>query len=478
MDNAASSIISALGAGSGVNFLKLAEDLSAATYATKLSNLESRSETLQAQISSATLLRSSLLDLASALGDRVRSGDLAPRATLSNASVVGVATTSGINPKGAYSLEVSQLAQGQTLVSRAYSAASDTVGEGTLRIRFGTITGPLFTEDTGQPALEIAVDAGDTLQTLAARIASESGGAMTAYVASGTGGAQLVIKGAQGATNAFILEGESSALIPTPTPGDLSYLSWTPATDLGELRQSSQDALFELDSVAMSSASNTVTGLPEGMTFTLKGTNPGAPTSNPFANDTSAITKVMEDFVAALNDVAEQVAEQAAALGGVLANDPGARELKRDLAALTSITVIPTAASGEPSTLADLGLTTNRDGSFTLDTARLAATLSASPDAAAAMFTAGPFGLFATVDGLARDNTLSSDPGSLGGSLARYERLVESNGERLEDIAEQQENLRTRLTRDLVAAERRVAASQSTLTFLQQQIDAWNGSSR
>jgi flagellar hook-associated protein 2 len=30
------------------------------------------------------------------------------------------------------------------------------------------------------------------------------------------------------------------------------------------------------------------------------------------------------------------------------------------------------------------------------------------------------------------------------------------------------------LTRDLVAAERRVAASQSTLTFIQQQVDIWS----
>lgn len=91
------------------------------------------------------------------------------------------------------------------------------------------------------------------------------------------------------------------------------------------------------------------------------------------------------------------------------------------------------------------------------------------------MFTTGPFGVFATIDRLARNNTLRSDPGSLGGSVIRYEAQVERNDDRLSKIAEQQEIMRERLTRELAASERRVAASQSTLTFLQQQIEAWNG---
>ena len=63
----------------------------------------------------------------------------------------------------------------------------------------------------------------------------------------------------------------------------------------------------------------------------------------------------------------------------------------------------------------------------------------------------------------------TSDP-----PLYRFEAQLERSDERLSRIAEQQESLRERLTRDLVAAERRVAASQSTLTFLRQQVDIWS----
>ncbi len=472
VDTAGSSIIAAFGAGSGINFTQLADDIADATFLAQRTNLQSRNETLEAQISSASLLRNSLTGLASALGDRIRDGDISPRATIGDPSVVSVSTTSGLTPRGSYSLEVSQLADSQTLVSQSYGSGEDLVGEGTLRIRFGEVDGVSFTEDTGQTPLEIAIAADDTLEDVANAINAASDGAVSAYVAEGTGGAQLVLKGQEGAVNGFTLEGESSAASPSAIQGDLSYLSWTPATDTGELRQTAQNAEFELDTVAFSSASNTIADLPEGLTFELTSTNAGSPTDISFNTDNAAITSVMSDFVEALNEVATLLNEEAAALGGTLANDPGARALRRDLQTLTSETVIPNADADEPSTLADLGLSINQDGTFSLDTARLNATLAANPEATAAMFTTGAFGVFATFDSLARENTLSSDPGSLGGSLERYQDLIDTNNERLEDIAEDQEALRARLTSDFVAAEQRISSSQSTLDFLRLQFNS------
>ena len=471
MENPGSSIIAAFGAGSGVNFVQLADDLADATYAFQRSNLQTRNETLEAQISSASLLRNTLTSLASALGDRVRDGDLAPRASISNPSIVSVSTTPGVTPSGSYTLEVSQLADSQKLVSQSFGSSSDPVGEGTLSIRFGTVSGSSFTEDTSQDALDIDVTTDDTVETLAAKITSQSDGKLDAYVANGTNGAQLVIKGQDGAVNGFTLDGQSTVLPISTVPGDLSYLSWQPASDAGELRSTAQDALFELDTVAMSSASNSVTGLPEGLTFDLTATNVGAPVDITFDTDESAITDVMTDFVAALNDVVT-ILNQEAAQGGILSSDSGARELRRDLERLTTEIVMPGAEGDEPSTLADIGLSITRDGTFELDSARLSETLTSFPDATAAMFTTGATGVFATIDGLARDNTLSSDPGSLGGSVERYENQIESNDERLASIAEAQEALRARLTRDLIAAEQSISNSQSTLDFLRLQFES------
>ena len=94
------------------------------------------------------------------------------------------------------------------------------------------------------------------------------------------------------------------------------------------------------------------------------------------------------------------------------------------------------------------------------------------------MFTTGVSGVVSTMDRLARENSLASDPGTLGGSLRRFESQAAASDERLARIAEQQETLRERLTRQFTASERQVAASQSTLTFLRQQVDIWSASDR
>ncbi len=470
MDNPGSSIISALGAGSGIDFGRLARDLSEASFGFQRETIVERNSALEARISAASVLRSTLNSLASALGDRIRSGDLASRATIGNTGVARVTTTPGTSPKGIYSLEVSQLAGAQKLVTPAYTGGDALVGEGNLRIRFGTVSGSTFSEDAGQSALDLAIGATDTLASLASKITKQSNGALNAYVAQGSSGAQLVIKGRDGAVNGFTLEGQSASASPASTPGDLSYLDWSPATDAGQLRSGAQDALFSLDTVTMRSASNRVTGLPEGITLNLTGTNQGAPTTLSFSQDSTAISAVMTDFTAALNDVV-------ALLNGgedgdtSLANDSGARELRRDLTRLTNDIVMPGAAAGDPRTLADLGLSLTREGNFRLDSERLTRTLAERPEAAAAMFTVGARGVFATMDSLARATSAVGDPSSLSGSVKRAQAQVERNGERLQRIAEQQESLRQRLTRNLSAAESRIASAQSTLGFLRAQFD-------
>lgn len=473
MDQSVSSIVSRLGGGSGVDMVKLAEDLAVARFAPQIARLEERSDTLEARISAASTLRSQLSQLASALGDRIRTGDLAPEPRIGNPAVARVSVVPGLSPGGSYQLEVTRLAGSQTLAMSSFGAATDPVGEGTLTLRFGTVNGASFTADGAQAPVEIVLTAADTLQSLAGKI-NAAGSGVTAYVANGANGAQLVLKGAEGAQNGFVIEASSAAAIPSLAPGDLTYLAWTPTTDSGQLRQTAQDAAFNFDTVAMTSASNRVTGLPGGFALELIATNAGNPTTITFGDRSKQVAGVMADLVAALNDITAQLRDSAAPLGGELGNDPGARRLKAAFAALSSQVIMPNAAEGEPRTLGDLGLSLNRDGSFRLDTARLDDTLTADPTGAAAMFTTGLFGVFATIDNLARATAAVGDPGSLAGSISRYEAQIERNQEALARIAEQQDAMRERMTKTFVAADQRISLSNSTLDFLRSQIDVWN----
>ena len=94
------------------------------------------------------------------------------------------------------------------------------------------------------------------------------------------------------------------------------------------------------------------------------------------------------------------------------------------------------------------------------------------------MFTTGLFGVFATFDKLSRRLTAPGDPGTLAGSLSRLSKQQRSLGDEAGKPAEAQEKLRARLTAQFAGVDSRVAASKSTLSFLQNQIDAWNAGDR
>lgn len=469
---ATSKLITALGAGSGVDMSGLARTLAEAQFSARIGRLENRSEVLDRQISAASNLRSMISSLASSLGQRVRVGDLSPQPRLANAAVANASLTGGLQPRGTYSLEVTALARSQTLASPAFAATTSPVGSGTLTLRFGTVAGTGFTADAARAPVDITIASGATLADVAGAINAANAG-VTAYVAQTTTGARLVLKGQDGAASGFILEASQ-----TPGEDGLAGLAWTPAGDASRLLASAADAEFRLDGLPMTAPGNTVSQAIAGLRLQLTGTNPGAPTQLSFASPGDAISSTMQDLTSALNEIAAELKAATDPLTGSLARDGGARALRQAFAALAGTVVMPNAPPGAPRTLADLGLATQRDGTFALETRRLSATLSADPQGAAAMFTNGLFGVFSTIDSLARRASRTGDPGTLAGSIARYTAQQRTLSEDQSRIAEKQEALRQQLVRRFAATDNAVGASKSTLTFLQNQIDAWNAQRR
>ncbi|KWV94101.1 flagellar filament capping protein FliD [Erythrobacter sp. AP23] len=468
MSISTSSIASSLGIGSGVDMTGLAEQLAEAQFAGRNQRLTDQSEVLERRISLAGSIRSSLSTFSAALGDRLRTGDLAPLPSITNPAVAGVSTPVGTLGKGSYSLEVTKLASNQVLTGPTYAAETDTVGAGTLTIRFGETTNAAFTEDTASTPLTIDIAVGATLKDVASAINAKNAG-LNAYIAQTSGGAQLVVKGADGVQNGFIIEATEDGA----NPG-LSALAWQPGSDPARLVKTSADAEFLLDGLARTSDSNTIDSVAPGLSLTLTGTNVGAPATISFNSPNSAISSVMQDITGALNEIVAELRSAINPLTGDLARDAGARALSRSLSGLGSLEIMPNAPDGAPRTLAELGLAIQRDGSFAFDSATLNATLARDPSGVAAMFTTGIDGVYATIDRMARSNAVSSDPGTLAGSIARYQSQSQEVTRDLEKLAEQQEVLRSNMVIRFAKADSRVAASQSTLSFLQSQIDVWN----
>lgn len=467
--SATASLVSSLGGGSGINMSQLAEQLATAQFAARLDQISARTERLTTQISSASTLRSMISSLASSLGDRVRTGDLAAAPQIAN-SAVAVATKGAATGRGTSTLEVTSLAKSQTLLSPSVASETTPVGSGTLTLRFGTISGGVLNPDAARAAVDITVPEGATLGTVASAI-NAAGAGVTAYVAVGTNGPQLVLKGQDGAANAFVLEATES-----PTDPGLAALAWDPAGDAARLITPASDAAYKLDGVSRTSVTNTITDAAPGLSLKLTATNIGAPTTITYSDPGSAISSAMQDLTSALNEIVSELNANTNPTTGVLSNDPGTRALRRQLTTLASTQVMPANTTGAPTTLSDLGLSTNRDGSFTFDPARLTATVTRDPEGTGAMFTTGLFGVFATFDKLARSVSSNSDPNALGGTVARLTKLQSTLSKQQSDIAIKQEDLRTRLVSRFAKLNTNVTSSQSTLSFLKQQIDAWNGS--
>ena len=466
--SATQGIISALGAGSGINMAALATDLAAAQYAGRIDRMSVRSEQLEARISAASDLKGMLLGLSTSLGERIRVGDLSPQPRVANGAVAGASLSGSRQPGGTYSLEVSQLASSQTLASNAYTAASDPVGAGTMTLRFGTVSGGAFTEDTATAAVDITIASGATLADVAAAI-NASGAGVSAYVANTVDGAQLAIKGEDGANSGFVIDVAEDA----GEPG-LANLAWTPGSANGSLLTTAGDAAFAIDGLLMTSSGNSVVDAIPGVTLELLATNIGAPTNVTFDDPTQAISGAMRDLTGALNEIASVLREATDPKTGELSRDNGARGLRNSFARLSGTLIMPGASEDAPRTLADLGLSTQRDGSFQLDTERLAATLARDPQGAADMFTTGLFGVYATIDGIQRSASTPGNPGSLSGSITRYTNELNEISEDQADLAVKQEETRARLAARFAVSENRIGASQATLSFLQNQIAVWN----
>ncbi len=471
MTSATSSIISALGAGSGVDMAALAGDLAQAQFATRIEQLSARSDALESKVSAASTLKNQIQQLASALGERVRTGDLAPTPTISNGAVAAVSRSATSKPAGNYTLEVMSLASAQTLSGPAYAASTSTVGSGTLTLRFGAVSPGSFSADAGRDPVEIVIPAGATLADVASSINAAKTG-VTAYIANATDGAHLVLKGAEGEINGFVLEA-------TETPGDegLAALAWEPVSgDPDQLLSQSADAQFEIDGIAMSSATNKAGEVAPGISLTLTGTNVGNPAQIGFVDSTPAITSVMQDLTSALNEIVAALNLATDPQTGDLARDDGARQLRRELSSLGSKLIMPNAAEGTPATLAELGLAIGRDGSFSFNAATLQAAIADNAEGVAAMFTNGLNGVYATVDKIARNAATTGNPGSLAGSVSRYTSQISKISEQNIKIADQQEAMRARLAKQLSAADINISASQSTLSFLKAQVALWNKS--
>lgn len=462
----ASSLTSSLGISSGINTTQLVSDLTSATYQPKLDLLNSRMSTANSQISAVASAKSSLDTFSNALSTLLKSSAYSGQPGSTDPTIVSVTGLAGGTPTGLpATVEVTQLARAQVLQSTTLSGPTAVAGTGDLTLTVGSST---YTITLGATT--------NKLSDLAAAI-NKSGAAVTATVMNDKDGARLVLKGTTGADQAFTLTPEATA------DTDLQRFAWDGTTGSMSRTQTALNAKINLDNVPLEFTSNIVDTAIPYLRLDLNKAAPGTSVTLATDQPTSTMADLMKQIVDAYNSLkgalntATRTSDGKGGSSGLLANDSGVRDMVNHLARFAST---PLAATGTYKTLNDLGVSTNRDGTLTLDTDRLNAALLADPAGVTQMLnpttpsTTNP-GVAGALQGIV--DYVEGDSGPLTASNNTYTKLATNLGKQLDKVNSDKTDYSARLTTTYTAMQSRLLAYQSTKSYLDQQIAAWNNKS-
>lgn len=471
---AVESIAKTLGTGSGIDTTALVQSLVDAQFELKTAQLTQREEKLTAQITAAATHKSNITGFASALASLTRGGSLATQPTSSNPAILGVTRLAGANLATLNAkVEVRQLAAPQSAATAPVADRTAPVGQGVLTLNFGTATvsdGAMTGFTPGSAAaIDIAIGADNSsLDGIAAAINAANAG-VSASIVSDSGGARLVIKGASGEARAFTL-----SVAETAGEEGLAALTVGVGATGTSIGSAASDAIVAVDGIALRRDSNSISDLVPGIRLDLASAQPGTTVSIGKTLPTNALIQAAQDFVATFNQVFSALEADLDPVAGALRGDSAAKAIKRQLQQLT----IAQVGTGAITTLAQIGIRTERNGTLSVDTATLTRALVNDPQGVERLF-AEPVGTNATGNGIAGAlNAISTAAANtqrgLGASEASYTRAKSDLDEDKADILARTEDVRTRMTRQFASMDAKVAVYKSTMSFLESQIDAWN----
>ncbi len=386
--------LSSPGIGSGLDVTGIVQKLMTVEQQ-PLTQLDAQTSADQAKISAYGTLKGALSALQSALQGLSTSAAMhTMTATMSDPSVL-TATAGNGTVAGSYRMEVTQLAQAQKLVSAGFATTADSVGNGTITFDFGTVTGGVFTPGGASGRTVTIAPGQDTLAGIRDAVNAANIGVTATIVNDGsTAGNRLVFTStATGATNSMritVTDGDGNA---TDAAG-LSQLAYDPAGTAGAGKNLTEkvaavDALLTIDGIPVSSASNTLPNAIDGLTLNLLKTNTGAPATLTVGADNGSIGAAVSAFVKGYNNLDttfdsltkyDATKKQASVLTG----DSTVRIVQTQLRTMLGGIL----GSGAYSTLSQVGVTFQVDGTLALDPAKLNTALASNPTGVTQLFAA------------------------------------------------------------------------------------------
>ncbi len=431
---------------------------------------EARIQPLQTQINNFNDTNDALSELSSllnALSDAagkyrtINGGPIAKQATSSNETIV-TASASNSASAGTYGISVTTLASNATFsFDDRFSSGSDVIDSGIMDLDPEIDRTVSFTVGSGAGAenIDIVMTGTTTAQDFVTEFNSQSSKAEASLVNTGTESSPsyaIVISSKQ--------EGTEDGTITLNAVG-----SSITAFSSNSLDQAT-DASFSIDGIAgtITRSSNTISDVISGVSFNLEDTGSATIT---ISADTTTTESNLQAFVDAYNEIVEYIAEndaisqeeesgQTVNIFGPLASTSLDENI---LSALRSTFSSAGISGGSVNVLADLGITTNRDGTLDFDTEKFQDALNSSPGDVESILTNlgeglssinGTIAQFTRFNGIidlaeqsnsSQITSLQSKISDTEDSLARYEESLVRQFARLEGLIGQMQNQQSTL---------------------------------
>jgi flagellar hook-associated protein 2 len=304
------------------------------------------------------------------------------KASVADATILA-ANASSIAKPGSYSIEVSKLAQSHKIASEPFDDPASAIGTGTLTIDFGTYTsvGNSFTVNADKTSKSITIDSTNNSLSGIRDAINEAGMGVTASLLNDGDGYRLVLSSDDtGEDNSLrvLISGDSAG-----TDVDdlgLSQLAYDPTKTAGtgkNLAQKleAQNAELTIDGIAINKSTNSIGDAITGVTLNLlKKSEAGSPTTFTVSRDPANVKTAVEGFVKSYNDLAATMKELGGydfktQEGGLLLGDTTLRSMQNQARAI--LTQKLEYADGGVSSLSDIGVSFQRDGTLSINSSKL-----------------------------------------------------------------------------------------------------------
>lgn len=441
--------ISSLGIGSGLDLSGLLDQLESAERQ-KLTPIVQQQQSYQTKISAFGLLESALDKVKDAAAALSEAEDFADVETDLSGEALTISAGEGAIV-GNYEIDVIQRA-------RTYSIATLGVADKEAQLGGGTIE---FTLGSGE-TLSVSIDEADSsLEDVRNAINSADMGIVASIVNDGSGTPhRLVLSSAETGTDAAIANIDFGS-------GDLGAALSLDATTEVEAK----NAELTVNGIAIQSQSNRVEGAIEGITLDLKKT--GAATLE-VTRDTDGIEKKLSNFVDAYNNLQNRLSDLTkfnteSGVGGVLQGNATVRGIESQMRNLLGGSL----ESDSFSSLADLGITLEIDGTLTLDEEKVDDLVSNRLGELSRFFA----GSSNDTDGFADRiesvlGAMTEEDGLLETATSGLEASIASTEERYARVEAQIESTIERYRTQFSQLDSLIAQMNSTSTYLTQQFEA------